>query len=72
MHDNQTKSEPKVPSVEYRVELISASDEATIQGILNQHGAQGWALIALRQIGFARDLYIFRRGPAADVLPAEK
>jgi len=52
---------PKTPSIGYRCELISASEAETVAGILNELGADGWELVALRQIGFARDLYIFKR-----------
>lgn len=52
---------PKTPSVGYRCEMISASDAETVAAILNQLGAEGWELVALRQVDFARQLYIFKR-----------
>ena len=63
---DKPKSEPPPPraktaSIAYRVELVSLSDAATIAAFLNQIGAEGWDLVATRQIGFARDLYIFKQ-----------
>jgi len=52
---------PKTPTVGYRCEMISASDPETVAGLLNELGADGWELVALRQVGMARDLYIFKR-----------
>ena len=52
---------PKTPSVGYRCEMISASEPEAVADILNALGAEGWELIALRQVDFARQLYIFKR-----------
>lgn len=59
----KSEPQPKAPRIEYTVVTAGGSGTQSIAALLNEYGAQNWDLVAVRTIGFATDLLIFKRTP---------